>query len=466
MKPFVFIWLLLISSTRLAAQLTEVEPNDNFAQANLLPVTITMTGVTCGFPEKDYFMIILPQDGTLRINTSISANDPNPVAVAFSLFAKNQNPFGDKYPQVGANSTAKTDSLFWGCLSADTMYVEVFTNSIIGYCYSYTFSYTVLPPSYTNDTEPNNTFAQALPLAVSTISSGHLGFSNNPGSHIDEDFYRIILPTDGVIRVITSIDHTSDPNNLLNISLFSKTGNPFNDQYPGTGTYGNAKEDTVYWGCLSADTMYLKLFISDVNDCGFSYHIRYDVLTPVFSNDAEPNNTFAQALPLVYNAEMQGHLGYGNNPGSHLDEDLYRVIPPQDGVIAVVVQAEDAAGSPTTLNLSLISKNGNQWNDQYPRVGANHTPLTDTLYWGCIASDTFYLRLFIGNVIDCGITYKIKYYMLPAVFGNDTEPNENFAQAQYVPLNTNTEGHLGFTVTPGGAIMMISIRYFFLPQQS
>ena len=197
MKTLVFILLLMISSIRLVAQLTESEPNDNFAQANPLPIGVTMTGVTCAYPETDFFRIVLPQDGTLHINTSINANSPAPGTLTFTLYSKTQSPFADQYPQVGANGVNKTDSLFYNCLSADTMYVAVHCNAFgFAYCFNYTFSYTVIPPQYPNDIEPNDNIAQALPLAVSTPATGHLCFDNT-GGHLDADFYRIILPADG-----------------------------------------------------------------------------------------------------------------------------------------------------------------------------------------------------------------------------------------------------------------------------
>jgi gliding motility-associated-like protein len=439
---------LFFISLNSAGQLIEQEPNNTFDQANFVPINISMTGVTCAYPTTDFYKIYIPKDGTLRIITSISANSPTPTTLNFSLFSRTRNLFNDQYPHVGANGNAVSDTLYWSCLAADSFYIEVWCGTVgFSYCFNYTFTYTILQPQYANGQEPNDNFAQATPLAVSTNATGHLGFRNEPGYPNyaeDNDFYKIVLPKDGILRVITSSDYTISPAHHSNITLYSKTGNPFASQYPNVGPFDNPTSDTMYWYCLSADTMYLRIYLTNINDCGFSYQLRYDVLPPVFLNDPEPNNTVALATNLPYNTTAQGHLGFTNEPGSHIDEDYYRVVLPQDGRIMVIIQAEYASSNITHLNLSIKDKNGGYLNDQYPAVGANHIPVTDTFYWGCLAADTFYLRLFINNVNDCGITYSIKYLVLPPVFGNDIEPNNNFAQAEYVPLNTNADAHICF----------------------
>ncbi len=450
MKATVFILLLVLSSLLSSAQLTEQEPNNNFAQANPLPVGITMTGVTCAFPETDFFRIVLPQDGILRISTSISANDPAPGPLTFTLYSKTQNSFGDQNPMVGANSIPKTDSLFLGCLSADTFYLAVHSNAVgFGYCFNYVFSYTVLPPVYTNDAEPNDNLSQALPLAYNTTAQGHVGFGNNPGSHLDQDYYRVVLPQDGVIRVITQAEHVQGTPSTIPLSLIDKNGNFFNDYNIDVGANHVPITDTFYWGCLAADTSYLRVYLNNTVDCGISYSIKFNVLGPVFSNDTEPNDNIAQALPLAYNTTAQGHLGFANNPGSHLDVDYYRIILPHDGLIRIITKAEHVQGTSNTEVLTLFDKTGSVFYSFSFDVGANHIPITDTFYWGCVSADTFYLRTYINNTVDCGVTYSIKYDMPANVFGQDTEPNDNFIQAQFAALNTNTDGHLGFSNHPG-----------------
>jgi len=447
------------------SQIIESEPNDDFSTANFFASGDTLQGKTCAYPEADFFQIILPDDGVLKVTTSISANTPNPGNLTVELYSKYQNPFYGQYPATGADSIPVSDTLYWGCLAADTFYLKVSTGSFgFGYCWDYQLSHEVLSPVFANDAEPNRTPAQAVTLPYNTPAEGHIGFKIVPGNNaLNEldDYYKIVTPFDGIIRVFVSAENAGAATSL-NLTLLSKTNGVFFDQYPPVGGSGISTTDTFYWGCHAADTFYLRIYINNVNDCGMSYRITYDVTPAYFANDVEPNNDYTEAVDLPYNTPAEGHLGYRSQPGSGSsgdDDDYFRIVTPTDGIIRVFVSIENA-GAGSTLNLTLLSKNNSAFFDQYPPVGANGFPATDTLYWGCHAKDTFLLRIYIGNVVQCGLSYRISFDVTPAVFANDVEPNNIYTEAIDLPYSTTAEGHLGYRSFPGSGYSADAADYY------
>jgi len=443
MKNLFSTLLVLISFLKFStAQLSETEPNDNFAESNDVPYNTNMSGTTCGYPEADYFRIFLPADGLLRIYSSISANDPNPATLNLTIESKSHSIFQSFNLIAGANSIAVSDSSFQGCLAADTFYVIINSSSLISYCYSYTFYYDVVSPTYANDVEPNNSFATAPNLPYDANANGHMNFESEPGVPSDQDYYKINLPEDGVLRLYTNIEAESNPSHEINISLFSKTQSYFGDQYPAVGSYGSPASDTVYWGCLSADSFYLKLFTTNINDCGFSYQIRYDEIPASYADDTEPNNTFDEATFLPYNTNTDGNLNYKNEPGTPLENDYYKLISPSDGTLRLFTSAEAQSTGSNALSVTFYDKSENSFGDHYAPLGTFGAPVADTFYYACLNADTFYLKLSSNNVNDCGYAYQIRYDVVPPVFANDIEPNNSFGEAQLVDPNYNIDGHV------------------------
>ncbi len=438
-RPFIAALLCIYSTS---AQILETEPNDDFTTANFFAAGDTMQGKTCAYPQADYFQIILPDDGILRIFTSISANTPNPINLTFDLYSKNQSSFNGQSPITGADSIAVTDTLDWGCMAADTFYLRIAAQSSgFGYCWDYQISYEVIPPVFSNDAEPNGTPAQAIDLPYNTPAEGHLGFNIVPGlSALNEaeDYYRIITPTDGIIRVFVTAENAG-ASVSLSVSLLAKNNGSFGDQYPPVGGSGVAATDTLYWGCQAADTFFLRFFINNITYCGFSYHISYDVLPAYFANDVEPNGTPAQAINLPYNTPAEGHLGYRiyTGSGSSADPaDYYKIVTPVSGVLRIFI-ASEMAGVPTySMPVSLYSKTNGWFGDQYFLPGSYGIPNSDTMAWACIDADTFFLQVSINNVLDCGISYQIWYEMDSAAYAEDAEPNNTYATASPLPYNT------------------------------
>ena len=63
-----------------------------------------------------------------------------------------------------------------------------------------------------NDAEPNNNFATAIPHNENEIKKGHIKYFSNGGAD-DLDYYKTLLPKDGMVKIIVQATNLSCGNN-------------------------------------------------------------------------------------------------------------------------------------------------------------------------------------------------------------------------------------------------------------
>ncbi|MEZ5013424.1 MAG: T9SS type A sorting domain-containing protein [Chitinophagales bacterium] len=429
------------------ASFTETEPNDSFLTANSLAMGDTMNGEICTYPEVDFFSITIPEDGILRIYTSMSTTNPDAPAISISVWSETELMMTEFFPNVAFGSNA-LDTLSVGCIAGANYYIK-FYSPYVAYCYDYSFSFGEDVPAYANDAEPNNSFLEALPLAYDTYAEGHINYYSAPFMPLQEDYYRIITPTAGLIHIYTDIDNIANASNSLTVSVFGPLGGNFGDQYANIGTFQLPTSDTLSWGCMAADTFYIKLFHNNIYDCGTSYRIRYTVDAPAYPNDIEPNDNIAQATFLPYDTPTYGELYFRSEPPVYANDDYYMITTPEAGILHLYTSVDNMSTNTNQLNIALISATGNTFGDQYAALGTFQLPVSDTLSWACLDADTFYIKCFQTGVYDCGTSYALQYIVEPPAFGSDTEPNNSFADAEDIPYDTPFEGQLDFKSEPG-----------------
>ncbi|MDB5284334.1 MAG: type sorting protein [Bacteroidota bacterium] len=292
-----------------------------------------------------------------------------------------------------------------------------------------------------SETEPNDSLQVANPLAAGTTISGQSCVFT------DQDWYRIILPNDGILVVYTTAsipDATEPGQGQLNISLFSKTGAPFYGYTVRTGVSGSALSDTLTFCCMAADTFYLQAYRGWAFNLCWNYTLNWTVALPSFTNDAEPDQAPLLAVPMPYNTNVEGHLGFQNQPGGGAEDnnDFFAIVPPTDGVLKVNVSVEAEAGANAPFNVSLFDNVGGNLSDMSIMPGSYPLPFDTTLYWSCLTGgDTMHLRPSLSVYGELGFAYKMSYTMLAPVFGNDVEPNNTMGTAQVVDPNQPIEGH-------------------------
>lgn len=266
-----------------------------------------------------------------------------------------------------------------------------------------------------NETEPNNTKAQANTLALNGSNSGKI----NPAA--DQDWWKVTTTGDGKLDI--SLTPLSGKNTW--IYLYDNDGTTQLNANYSTGTF------TVSTDGLAAGTYYIKVVCYYGTDTG-SYNISNALTVPSQSNDAEPNDTKAQAKVLNLNASKTGHIDYYYN--NHRDtSDWYKITTTADG----------------RLRLRVTSNNGqyvNCWlfdNDGTTQLNYDNTNGTKDINTDGLAAGTYYVR--IQAYYNTGFApYTIADSLFVPSQANDTEPNGTKAQALTLGLNGSTTGHIAY----------------------
>jgi hypothetical protein len=83
---------------------------------------------------------------------------------------------------------------------------------------------------------------------------------------------------------------------------------------------------------------------------------------------------------------------------------------------------------------------------QFP-VGASSVAGLDTFTFNCVRAGLIKVAVQPANSDGCGISYRLRFELLPPVFGNDPEPNDGINDAVWVEPDTDQDGHLTYIGT-------------------
>ena len=428
--------------------LQEIEPNNAIGTATPLPSDTTISGnIGVCSPTNttaDIFHITPPSQGTMRVEACMSTVGAAPLNVTFKVSVSNGSVLATHTLQAGANGGAITSFFEMPCQAMYDYYITVETSGSAE-CMSYSFSYTTNAPTFENDAEPNNSTAQAIILPQGTPATGHLNFNAGLGGSANNvDYYRIDLPTDGVLTVNVEAEHDNSSTTetlqtvivMSNGSVVSTLNAPIGaDSIPASSSFSIPCAGTVA-------PYYLRLI---AGTCGVSYRVSWTVTPPVFANDIEANNAPGQAIPLLEGAQMTGHLEFDAGLGSSADNnDYYRIDLPTNGILNVTIEAEHSGTSSTeTITARLSHSTGVTLATWDPAVGAGGTVASTAFSINCrSATIPYYLNL-ISNV--CGTSYRVSWTITPPVYANDVEPNSSVGTATPINLsNAPQTGQLGF----------------------
>ena len=389
----------------------ETEPNDSLSIANPASLNNPISGSICSFTSgsQDWFRIVIPSDGLLTVRSSVSSPTVNPPQnFSITLVSKHKNYYNSFSAHVGSNGSAALDSFNWCCLAADTFYI--YANNSWGssnICYNYSFTCTLTPATFINDAEPNSHPSAPLALAYNTNTEGHLGYRTEPLTYGPDanDYYKIVTPADGVIRVITQTEAQSPGNSTMNVDLYDKNHNPLFTQYATAGSFHNPHTDTLYWSCITKDTMHIETSISNANNGGYAYRMKYDVIQPVFGNDAEPNNSYAAPQNVSPGTTVDGHLYYFNAG----DDDYYKFYKADTGYLKIYIQAETwGATNNNNYNFKLETKNQGSLVTHYPLIGGHSQPIADSIIIPSLGPDSFYVLVQHAVFNSPCMSYRLK----------------------------------------------------------
>ncbi|MBK8226123.1 MAG: T9SS type A sorting domain-containing protein [Flavobacteriales bacterium] len=300
---------------------------------------------------------------------------------------------------VGANGVPVTTTVSVPCRGA-SVHTVVFEDPVA--CgVSYRWRYYTTAPFFQIDAEPNNSTASAIVLSPNTEATGHLDFLtgvDNGGENTD--FYRIDLPTDGVLHVNVEAEHVdgSSTESLETVIVMS-TGTVLATWDAPVGANSTPSGSSFSLPCRGATVPYYLRLIS--NTCGVSYRVSWSVTPAFFSADAEPNNSYSAGITMdLSDAWHDGHIGFYNTT----DDDFYKFTH-AGGPYSVTVSAEHAGTGDGTMELAIVNSAGSVFGTFVVPVGGSSTPLTNTFTQATLAAGSLYaLRL---RDVTCGVSYRL-----------------------------------------------------------
>jgi len=421
----------------------DTEPNDNFtdAQNNPLLAANTVTEGQVNFlyddaDNNDYYRIQTESNG--QINITISADAPGTGNVRVYVYNGSGGQINYFDAPVGPSGSPTSTTQSIPCYGQGLYYLRV---TSIGPCgVAYGLSYSVSPPVFSNDNEPNDDTGTALPMAHNSFKQGHLNF-NHYGDN--NDYYSITTPVEGTITVTMIAENASASAGAVRVYLYNGGGGQIDYFDATTGANGDDDTTVASFTCYGQGSYFLRA--TSINGCGLSYKVKYAMTGAVYANDTEPNNTFAEAVanPLLPPSTFtEGHINF-NHYGDN--NDYYYISTPAEGSFRVTTIAERVPAAAGALRVYVYNSGGGQIDYYDASVGGNNDDDTTVFQFDCYGQGNYYLRA--TSINGCGISYRLKYDLLPAVYGTDQEPNNDLGQAAANPLlapNTFAEGHVNF----------------------
>ena len=300
---------------------------------------------------------------------------------------------------VGANGQPITTIVSVPCRGG-SVHTVVFQDPVA--CgLSYRWRYYTTAPFFAIDTEPNNSAASAIVLPPATDATGHLDFLtgvNNGGENVD--YYRINLPTDGVLHVNVEAEHVdASSTETLETVIVTSTGTVLATWDAAVGANSTPASSSFSLPCRGTTVPYYLRLIS--NTCGVSYRVSWSVTPAFFDADVEPNNSYSAGITMdLGNAWYNGHIGFYNTT----DDDFYKFTH-AGGPYSVIVSAEHTGTGAGTMEMAIVNSAGSVFGTFIVPAGGSSTPLTNTFTQATLAAGSLYaLRL---RDVTCGVSYRI-----------------------------------------------------------
>ena len=281
-----------------AAGNNEMEPNNTSGQAQLLSINQAVTGYISYQDDDDFYKIVLVQPGKLSVRLTSRINE---VQIKW---------INSELQEIRTNNDVRYGSEESPKIYEDTMDLEAGTYYIrVNKDGNSTGTYDLIASfraAGNNETEPNNTPAQAQTLSMNQTVTGYISYQD------DNDYYRVVLTQPGKLSVrLTS--------RINEVQIKWISGELQEIRANNDVRYGSEESPKIYEDAIDmeAGTYYIR-----VNKDGSSTGT-YDLITSfkaAGNNEIEPNNTPAQAQTLSMNQTVTGYISYQD------DNDYYKVV--------------------------------------------------------------------------------------------------------------------------------------------
>ncbi|MBS1563513.1 MAG: PKD domain-containing protein, partial [Bacteroidetes bacterium] len=388
----------------------DVEPNNSTAEATTFQEKDILQGhvgyTTNGFYDgSDYYKSKLPADGTIRLflsgtNTGggagylrVNAYDKSGRELLNRIIANNLN--------VAPDQTVK-DTINIYSRGEDMIYYRIYADN---QSFSYQFSYQLLDTS-ANDREPNNRIEEAAFFSEKDMLKGHVGYTTD-GFYDGSDFYKTAQTADGTVKILVAGTNTGDGPGYLRINAYDKAGRELLNRIVANNLnvaqYATVY-DTVSIYSRGADTLTFRVYADNKS---FSYQFGY-LLTDTSANDAEPNNSFQEALPLDKGVVKKGHVGYTTN-GAYDSHDYYKLGLEGGGILKVYAEGTNTGSVPGYLRVFIYDRIGRELANRILRNNTSVQPgqtIKDTIELSCLPKDSMYMRVYADNQ---SFAYNVQY---------------------------------------------------------
>ncbi len=272
----------------------------------------------------------------------------------------------------------------------------------------------VAPFSY-SESEPNDTIANANVMQVNSSETGSLTAAP---PHDVYDFYKFTLPSDGMVQIGVK------PTTEMNVSIELLDTDAFTSVMSANATGKGGSEGLLHRN-LRAGTFFLVVRLEE----GTGDYTAMVNFAPAAEVDPEPNDQVSQAAPLQVNGQAEGHLGYYSNQFVDRD-DFYRIDLPDDGNLEITSFPDGDLDLALGLYDLPDGSIGLTWVDSKRKGGS------ETLKYEGLAAGTYHLLVHRNDGFG---SYSLTSQFEQTTAAKDAEPNDFFAQAKEIVLETGAD---------------------------
>ena len=420
-----------------AAYVSDPEPNNTWDKAILLQNGDVQHG-HLGFrfistDVVDWYKIVVPDEGTVTLstNTSTTLRLGN-----LEIRALNEAGDGVVYRTgKGMDGQQKDTTVVFTLpdIAPGTYYIQL--NRWLGYG-SYTLKYNFTPSPYQMDEDGNDSWNTATELNLDTPVQGRLGYSFLKTDVVD--WYKIVVPEDGKLTLMTKTETTLRLGNL-EIRELNEVGDGVVYR-TGKGMDGQQKDSTVVFEVpnVAAGTYFLQMnrwlgYGGYDFTCYFTRHAD--------EADPEPNNDWTTAVELKNGPAVTGQLGYETQGVTDV-VDWYRLVVPKEGAIVLSTNTEKTL---RLGNLEIRTLNAAGDGVVYRTGKGMDGQQKDTTVVFTIPDaqpGVYYVQL--NRWLGYG-TYHLQYIFNPNARQSDPEPNDTWDKASLIESDVPQEGCLGYS---------------------
>ncbi len=272
------------------------EPNNTAATPIVIQPGDSVTGhigyTYNGYDDiTDWYQVTTNADGIISLQIT-SHNNQNVYAELFD---------NDGITKLTGSYTTSTATYSADGLAAGTYFIRIRTFYTSEFS-PYSLAVQLSPAALTNDIEPNNYLFNALPFAINSTTSGHIGYYYN---HYDDttDVYTIVLLEDGKLTINLTPSYAQN----VYATLYDNNGTTVLFGTYSTGLFSQTKND------LGAGTYYLRIYTYYQSE--FTPYTLTSIFEPmVYAAEPSGNNNFANLATLLpANTPKTGHINFYYN---------------------------------------------------------------------------------------------------------------------------------------------------------